>query len=64
MARTTGKRFITNETGEKKAIILDIEEYRKLLEDLEDLRLIAERKAEPSIPFDLVKKGLKDSGLL
>ena len=41
MARTTRKRFITNETGEKMAVILDIEEYRKLVEDLEDLRLIA-----------------------
>jgi len=64
MVRISGKRFITNETGEKMAVILDIKEYGKLLEDLEDLRLIAERKDEPSIPLNLVKKGLKDSGLL
>jgi len=64
MARINGKRFITDETGEKMAVILDIEEYRELLEDLEDLRLIAERKDEPSIPLDQVKKGLKDSDLL
>ncbi len=64
MARITGKRFITNETGEKMAVILDIEEYRKLLADLEDLRLIAERKDESSIPLDQVKKDLKANGLL
>jgi len=64
MARIIGKGFITSETGEKMAVILGIEEYRKLLEDLEDLRLIAERKDEPSISLDLVKRGLKDGGLL
>ena len=64
MARIIGKGFITSETGEKIAVILGIEEYRKLLEDLEDLRLIAERKDEPSISLDLVKRGLKDGGLL
>ncbi len=64
MPRISGKRFITDETGEKLAVILDIEEYGELLEDLEDLCLIAERKDEPSIPFDQVKKDLKDSDLL
>ncbi len=64
MTRISEKKFITDEAGEKKAIILDIEEYRKLLEDLGDLRLIAERKDEPSIPLAQVKRGLKDSDLL
>ena len=64
MVKINEKRFITDETGEKLAVILDIEEYRELVEDLEDLHLIAERKDEPSIPLDLVKKELKDSGLL
>jgi len=56
MARISEKRFITDEAGEKTAVILDIEEYGGLLEDLEDLRLIAERKDEPSIPLDQVKR--------
>ena len=64
MARISGKRFITDEAGEKMAVILDIEEYGELLEDLEDLHLIAERKDEPSIPLDQVKMGLKGSDLL
>jgi len=64
MTRISEKRFITDEAGEKTAVILDIKEYGGLLEDLEDLRLIAERKDEPSIPLDQVKRGLKDSDLL
>ena len=64
MARTSEKRFITDEAGEKTAVILDIGEYGELLDDLEDLRLIAERKDESSIPLDQVKSGLKDSDLL
>ena len=64
MVRITGKKFITDEAGEKMAVILDIKEYRELVEDLEDLRLIAERKDEPAVPIDQVKRGLKDSGLL
>lgn len=54
------KKYIINEKGEKTAVVLDIEEYRNLLEDLEDLRLIAERRNEPSISIKDTEKELKD----
>ncbi len=44
------KQFITDPDGKKVAVILPIEEYHKLieeLEELEDIRLYDEAKKEP-----------------
>lgn len=57
-------QYVTNEAGEKTAVILPIEEFLELLEDLEDLALLAERRDEPTISFDEVKKRLKNDGIL
>ena len=35
--------YITNESGEKTAVILSIAQFEELLEDIEDLAIIAER---------------------
>lgn len=56
--------YITDKKGRKTAVILSIEEYQDLLEDLEDLKVIAERREETSIPFDKVVQDLKKNGLL
>jgi hypothetical protein len=56
--------FITDANGKKKAIILDIELYQEILEDLEDLRLLAERKDEATVPLSDVEERLKARGLL
>ncbi|WP_020484606.1 hypothetical protein ACH5Y9_18370 [Methylomonas sp. BW4-1] len=45
-------QFITDANGEKTAVILPIADYQELMEDLADLAAIAERKDEPSIPFE------------
>jgi hypothetical protein len=50
-------RFLSNEKGERIAVIMAIEEYEKLLEELEELRAIRElEKANASgeipIPFE------------
>lgn len=52
------KQFIVNEEGEKTAVILSIEEYEELLEDIEDLAIIAERRDEPTEPLSVVKERL------
>ena len=44
-------RYITDANGEKMAVILSLADYQELLEDLEDLASIAERKDEPTIPL-------------
>ncbi len=39
--------YITDENGNKKAVILSISDFQELIEDLEDLAAIAERRDEP-----------------
>ena len=57
-------QFITDESGKKTAVILPIEEFEDLLEDLKDLAVMAERRDEPTISFEEVKKRLHRDGLL
>jgi hypothetical protein len=45
-------QYVTNEAGEKTAIILPIEEFQELLEDVEDLAILAERRDEPTISHE------------
>jgi PHD/YefM family antitoxin component YafN of YafNO toxin-antitoxin module len=45
--------------GKRKSVILPIEEYKELLEDLYDLGVIASRRNEPAIPFEDVLRRLK-----
>ena len=53
-------RFLVDENGRRTSVVLPIREYRDLLEDLTDLAVIAERKAEPTEPLGAVKKRLEE----
>lgn len=57
-------QYVTDEHGEKKAVILDIGTYHQLLEDIQDLAAIAERREEPSLSHAEVISDLKANGLL
>ena len=57
-------QFVVDEKGEKVAAIIPIEEYHELMEDLEDLAAIAERRDEETVPWEEVKKELIANGLL
>ena len=56
--------IIVNEKGQKTAVILKIEDFEELLEDLHDLSIVAERRDEPTIEFEDLKSKLKADGLL
>jgi hypothetical protein len=54
---TLHPKFVTDEKGNKSAVLLPIKEYDKLLEELEDaedIRLFEAGKADksPAIPID------------
>jgi PHD/YefM family antitoxin component YafN of YafNO toxin-antitoxin module len=57
-------KFVVDEFGKKTAVILPAEEYEELLEDIHDRAAIAERKDEPTISFEDMKKRLKADGLI
>ncbi len=58
------EKYIVDGKGQKTAVILPVEEYEELLEDLHDLAIIAERRDEPTVSFEELKKRLHEDGLL
>lgn len=52
-------QFIVDDNGEKTAVIIPIEDYERLLEDLADLAVIAERRDEPGEPLEVVTDRLE-----
>jgi len=57
-------RYITNQNGEKTAVIVPIEEFEELLEDVEDLAAVAERREEPTVSHDELLAELKRDGII
>ena len=57
-------QFVTDETGKRTAVLLPISDYEGLLEDLEDLAAVAERRKEPTIPHEQFLEELKRDGPL
>ena len=39
-------QYVIDQKGKKTAVFLPLKEYQKLIEDLHDLAVVAERKAE------------------
>ena len=62
MARNN-PRYLVDESGRKISIVLAINEYRQLMEDLQDLARIAERKNEPAESIGEVTKRLQEKWL-
>lgn len=56
--------YVVDKNGKKKAVIISIDSYERLLENLADLSVIAARKKEKPIPWAQVKKRLKQDGLI
>ena len=52
-------QFITNEAGEKISVVLPISRFQELLEDIEDLAVVAERREEPTISHEALLAELK-----
>ena len=58
------RQYVTNEAGEKTAVIMPINEFQELIEDIEDLATIAERREEPTISHQQLLAELKQDGLI
>ena len=53
-----------DEKGKRVSVVVPVDEYEELLEDLHDLAVVAERRNEPAVPLASVKRRLKAGGLL
>jgi len=55
-------QFVTDADGQKTAVILPIDEYEEMLEDLHLGRVARESKNEPRRPFTEVVEELRSGG--
>ena len=58
------EQFLVDRNGKKSAVVLRVRDYERLLEDLHDLSVVAERRDEPTISLSELKRRLRADGLL
>jgi len=56
--------FVTDDAGKRTAVLLPIESYEALLEDLQDLAAIADRRGEATVSHADFLAELRADGLL
>ena len=52
---SSGLEFVINEKGEKTKVVLPFETYERMLEDLHDLLVIAERRGGETLSLEEFK---------
>ena len=58
------EQFVVDAKGKKTGVILSMKRYQKLMEDLHDLAVVAERRAEKPVSLEDMKRRLKNDGVL
>ncbi len=61
---TVKEQFVVDAKGKKTGVILPLKRYQKLMQDLHDLIVVAERRSEETISLENMKERLKKDGLL
>ena len=64
MPMNINPNYITNDNGEKMSVILSMEEFENILEDIEDLAIVAERKDEKTISHQDFIEELKNDEII
>jgi PHD/YefM family antitoxin component YafN of YafNO toxin-antitoxin module len=57
-------QFLTDDQGQRVAVVIPIADYEDLMEDVADLAAVAERRDKERISFAELKKQLVADGLL
>jgi len=63
-AKIPDEQYVVDTEGKKKEVILSIERYEQMTNDLHDLAIVAERREEESISWDEMKRRLSQNGEL
>jgi len=58
------EQYVVDSKGRKTGVLLSLEQYKKLLEDLHDLAMVAERRDEQPITLEELEHRLEKDGLL
>lgn len=57
-------QYITNDKNEWVSIIIPINEFEQMIEDFEDLQIVAQRKNEELLSHQDILKELKQDGII
>ena len=57
-------QYLTDDRGDKLAVVIPISDYEELMEDVADLAAVAERRDDETVVLSEVKKSLIADGLL
>jgi hypothetical protein len=57
-------RYVTDRKGKRTGVVLSLKRYSRLMEDLHDLAVVAERRSEKSVSADEMRRRLHRRGLL
>jgi hypothetical protein len=58
------EQYLVDAEGKKTGVILPLKQYERLIEDLHDLAVVAERRNEDAISLEELKQRLEEDGLL
>jgi len=58
------EQFVVDAKGNRTGVILSMKRYQKLMEDLHDLAVVVERRAEKPVSLEEMKRQLKNDGVL
>lgn len=57
-------QYLIDPAGQKVSVLLPVQQFDELIEDIEDLAAVAERREEPTITHEQLIEELKRDGLL
>lgn len=60
--KSRAQQYIVDEKGRRKAVLISIEKYERMQEDLHDLAVVAERRNEKPVDFEAMKRRLSKRG--
>jgi hypothetical protein len=61
---TPREKFLLDKKGKKTGVVLSLRRYRRLMEDLHDLAVVAERRREKSVSLEELNRRLRQDGIL
>jgi len=57
-------QYITDEQGNRVSVVLPVSEYEELLDDIDALAAVAERRDEPTVRHEQLVAELKRDGFI
>ena len=57
-------QYLTDERGRKRSVILPISKFQELIDDIEDLAAVAERRDAPTMSHEEFLAELRGDGLI